>query len=80
MMGKEDKHTPASRRLADALYMLGLLGADESGIQQFINSPEFKEFEKLLKEKHLKKDYAASGCAAEAFAFGTPTAKFCLKR
>ena len=53
-MGTEDKTAPASGRLADALYMLGLLTADKDKFEKFINSQEFKAFEERLKDGCLE--------------------------
>jgi len=50
-MDKENKNGPLSGRLADVLYTLGLISADEVQFCRLLNSRELEEFEEWLEEK-----------------------------
>lgn len=51
MMDKEHKSGPPSSRLADALYTLGLLSADEGQFLRLLTSQEMEKFEEWLKDE-----------------------------
>ena len=52
-MGMKDENEPASSRLADVLYTLGLIAADEYQFHCLLTSREMEEFEEWLKENRL---------------------------
>ncbi len=53
-MGMKDETEPVSGKLADVLYTLGLIVADEGQCHRLLNSRELDEFEEWLREKYSK--------------------------